>query len=556
MLVTPSVTYPTSAPVALGGTTVAAQVTATRGIIAAQVSKGSAVYALLRWNTGLNRWETVRRNGAAVTVEPTIAAALCEASTEFAAIPASYYTALLTTSQPDGSAANLVGIAIQDAGVPASVPSVVALSPDVIGPSNANTVVAMQHNPIDSELLDGGDTGKALIWSGAEWAATALPGGGATPSDDPPLEIGTPDPGVSAEYSRGDHVHDLPEVADPGTTQYPALIEIDAKGRVLNLTTGSQPATSATSPINLTAGVISIDAASTLVSGSMSAADKTKLDNLPSALSLPVSVANGGLGNGTGSAAALNNIPAAELTGDVALARISTALGAGSATIAAKSISGSANTLTNIPNSALTNSSLTVSAGTGLTGGGAVSLGGSTSIGMPNTGPGAGSVAYPASITLDAQGRITAATPGSAPPAAITAASVTSSTSTNLTADDTWTDIIDLAFPLGNGTYQLQAEVSYFMNATVPQGIIQARIYNVTDAVEVTDTLRTCGSASVAAADVLGTTTIVKVPLVITGGPKTIRVQAQRLSGGTYGTSLINSDGTFGYSTFSYLKIA
>jgi hypothetical protein len=277
MLVTPSLTYPTSAPVALGGTTIAAQITATRGIIAAQVSKGSAVYAVLRWNTGLNRWETVRRNGAAVTVEPTIAAALGEASTEFSAIPSSYYTALLTTSQPDGSASNLVGIAIQDAGVPASVPSVVALSPDVTGPSNANTVVAMQHNPIDSELLDGGDTGKALIWSGAEWAATALPGGGATPSDDPPLEIGTPDPGVSAEYSRGDHVHDLPEVADPGTTQYPASIEVDAKGRVLNLIGGTAPVVAAPNPYfsDGSDGAVDLDGVATFAFASLAGSTYT-----------------------------------------------------------------------------------------------------------------------------------------------------------------------------------------------------------------------------------------------------------------------------------------
>lgn len=61
--------------------------------------------------------------------------------------------------------------------------------------------------------------------------------------------------------------------------------------------------------------------------------------------------------------------------------------------------------------------SLTVSAGAGLSGGGSVSLGGSTSLSLPNVGPGAGAIAYPASVTLDDQGRVSAATPGSAPPA-------------------------------------------------------------------------------------------------------------------------------------------
>ena len=51
-------------------------------------------------------------------------------------------------------------------------------------------------------------------------------------------------------------------------------------------------------------------------------------------------------------------------------------------TLTNKSISGSTNTLSNIPNSALTNSSLTVTAGTGLSGGGVVSLGGSVTLNL------------------------------------------------------------------------------------------------------------------------------------------------------------------------------
>ena len=54
----------------------------------------------------------------------------------------------------------------------------------------------------------------------------------------------------------------------------------------------------------------------------------------------------------------------------------------GIATLTNKSISGSTNTLTNIPNSALVNSSLTVTAGTGLSGGGLVSLGGSITLNL------------------------------------------------------------------------------------------------------------------------------------------------------------------------------
>jgi hypothetical protein len=69
---------------------------------------------------------------------------------------------------------------------------------------------------------------------------------------------------------------------------------------------------------------------------------------------------------------------------------------------------------TSIPNAALVNSSVTVTAGTGLAGGGAVALGASVSVSLPNTGPGAGTIGgagnHIVSITLDAQGRVTAAT--------------------------------------------------------------------------------------------------------------------------------------------------
>jgi hypothetical protein len=53
---------------------------------------------------------------------------------------------------------------------------------------------------------------------------------------------------------------------------------------------------------------------------------------------------------------------------------------AGTETLTNKSMSGTNNTFTNLPNSALTNSSVTVTAGTGLSGGGAVALGGSVTL--------------------------------------------------------------------------------------------------------------------------------------------------------------------------------
>lgn len=49
------------------------------------------------------------------------------------------------------------------------------LAGDVTGPEGANTVVAMQHNPIDPALLGVPDTGDLLTWTGTEWQAQPPP---------------------------------------------------------------------------------------------------------------------------------------------------------------------------------------------------------------------------------------------------------------------------------------------------------------------------------------------------------------------------------------------
>lgn len=101
----------------------------------------------------------------------------------------------------------------------------------------------------------------------------------------------------------------------------------------------------------------------------------------------------------TGSGSGLTSVPAASITGSLSGVTIDCA----------------SNTCSNIANAALVNNSITVTAGTGLSGGGVVSLGGTVSLTLPSVGPGAGAIAYPASITLDAQGRVSAASAGSAP---------------------------------------------------------------------------------------------------------------------------------------------
>ncbi len=66
---------------------------------------------------------------------------------------------------------------------------------------------------------------------------------------------------------------------------------------------------------------------------------------------------------------------------------------------------------TGIPNANLLNSSLTVASGTGLSGGGLVALGGTTTLNIANTAVTPGSYVF-SSITVNAQGQITAASSG------------------------------------------------------------------------------------------------------------------------------------------------
>lgn len=114
MIVVAQLTYPTSPPIALGGTTDAALVTASRGQISARVLAGSVVIQCLRWLPGISAWERLEDAGQPVSITPNARTADGVDAREFAAGQA-YYAALITTAPPNGSLANLAGVDISDA---------------------------------------------------------------------------------------------------------------------------------------------------------------------------------------------------------------------------------------------------------------------------------------------------------------------------------------------------------------------------------------------------------------------------------------------------------
>ncbi len=218
--------------------------------------------------------------------------------------------------------------------------------------------------PADAQLAAGSVLQSAFVpWSAAPVGSipnSALVSPPAALSSSTPLAIGTASAGTGLTASRYDHVHALPSVGTAGVYVYPISLTTDAQGRVTGITAGSAP-----------------QAASD---------DLTALSSFGTGLGIPVRTSTS---------------PTWSI----------------STTLSGITISCASNTCSNIANAALVNSSVTITAGTGLAGGGVVALGGTVTIYLPSTGPGAGAIAYPSSVTLDAQGRVTAATAGSAPAA-------------------------------------------------------------------------------------------------------------------------------------------
>ncbi len=106
--------------------------------------------------------------------------------------------------------------------------------------------------------------------------------------------------------------------------------------------------------------------------------------------------------------------------------------------------------LGSVGNGYLANPQITLTAGAGLVGGGAVPLGGSGGLALPLVGT-AGIVPYPSAIEMDAYGRVVSTTPGSGPaPAANVQMFTSAGTWTKPSGAYTWADVFVIG-PGGGG---------------------------------------------------------------------------------------------------------
>lgn len=184
-------------------------------------------------------------------------------------------------------------------------------------PSNATQlqgVAVPRPSPTGGVLTVG--PGPSLSWT--------VPAAGVALSTTTPAPVSTVGAvGIGTTAARADHAHALPATGTAGTYVNPSSITTDAQGRITSATAGSAPvALSSTTPAavgtaaagvgttaarddhvhahgNQAGGALHANAVAAGAAGFMTGADKTKLDALPSALSLPVSAANGGTGSNT-----------------------------------------------------------------------------------------------------------------------------------------------------------------------------------------------------------------------------------------------------------------
>lgn len=124
--------------------------------------------------------------------------------------------------------------------------------------------------------------------------------------------------------------------------------------------------------------------------------------------------------------------------------------------------------------------------------------------------------------------------------------------STALAVDSTWYDT-GASVSLTAGTYLVTSFAQGFMRTSASTAAVTTRLYNVTDAAAVTDS-ECCVLWDVNATRQAQTGT--RVIIITVASTKTIRMEAQRLAGGTYTVSPEIRNDTVGRSGVTYVRIA
>lgn len=124
--------------------------------------------------------------------------------------------------------------------------------------------------------------------------------------------------------------------------------------------------------------------------------------------------------------------------------------------------------------------------------------------------------------------------------------------STALAVDSTWYDT-GASVSLTAGTYLVTSFAQGFMRTSASTAAVTTRLYNVTDAAAVTDS-ECCVLWGVNATRQAQTGT--RVIIITVASTKTIRMEAQRLAGGTYTVSPEIRNDTVGRSGITYVRIA
>lgn len=122
--------FPTSAPLALGGTTPSVNIAAPRGLLSGISTSGSAVVRLLVWNAGLAAWDVMTVNGQQVNITPDSSIPGGVDQVEFDVATPAYFAAQLTTSAPNFDIANLtVDIGLAPGAVATGVAQIFSVLP-------------------------------------------------------------------------------------------------------------------------------------------------------------------------------------------------------------------------------------------------------------------------------------------------------------------------------------------------------------------------------------------------------------------------------------------